>query len=509
MLLSEQQPSSLTVTPSLVSLATTPRHRRIALAVAIGMLLMGGLTLPVAQVAGPSSTVFLPTWVTLAVAADAMTAYLFFGQFMGARQPALAVLAGTYLFSSLIIVPYVLTFPHVFAAGGLLDAGPQTAIWLWVCWHGGYPLGLLTYLWVDKHFEDVRLSARGAIMLTALLCLLIPTTILLLTLGAIVGGHVLPTLVMNGQYTPLFSIASLVGVCTWGVGIVTGLGLLLRARGATLAQLWLSLATLAGVLDVLLTMISGSRDSIGWYMARLNSLLEAGIVLCALLYEVNQLYARLADQERTAQFVNGQLTVSNATLDKLAREDVLTGLPNRRTILEVTAMQLAQYRRHGDTFALLMVDVDNFKTYNDRLGHQEGDRVLRLVAQTLRGALRATDQIGRYGGEEFVIVLNQATATGITATARHLLQAVRQEPLQIEELCLPITVSIGAALARPSDETIDAIVQRADAALYAAKAAGKDRVVSATSDSADSLSGLHTLNYEGRRGITDEPGRHR
>lgn len=149
-------------TQSLTSVATTPVHRRVALAVAIALTLAAGVTLPVAHLPGPVSPAFLPTWAILAVAADALTAYLFFGQFLCTRQPALAALAGTYLYSSLIIVPYLLTFPHVFGAGGLLHAGTQTAIWLWVCWHSGFPVGLLTYLWVDRRYGAVRLSARDA-----------------------------------------------------------------------------------------------------------------------------------------------------------------------------------------------------------------------------------------------------------------------------------------------------------------------------------------------------------
>ncbi len=119
-------------TPSLTSVVTTAVHRQVALTVAIALTLTAGMTLPVAHLPGPASPAFLPTWAILAVAADALTAYLFFGQFLCTRQPALAALAGAYLYSSLIIVPYLLTFPHVFAAGGLFHAGAQTAIWLWV-----------------------------------------------------------------------------------------------------------------------------------------------------------------------------------------------------------------------------------------------------------------------------------------------------------------------------------------------------------------------------------------
>jgi len=404
---SVRPPAPPAPTPSLTSVVTTAVHRRVALTVALALTLTAGLTLPVAHLAGPASPAFLPTWAILAVAADALTAYLFFGQFLCTRQPALAALAGAYLYSSLIIVPYLLTFPHVFAAGGLLHAGAQTAIWLWVCWHGGFPLGVLTYLWVEHRYGEVRLSTCEARRLVALLCVGIPGVILLLSWGAIVGQGRLPVLIQGGHYTAVFSLASVVGLGTWGLSAAAGVGLLWRTRGRTMVPLWLSVAMLASTLDVVLTIAAGSRYSIGWYMARVNSLLEAGIVLCAMLHEITYLYMRLAAQEQAAQAMNHTLRAANEALDTLAREDVLTGVPNRRTILELVTAELARYRRYGGAFAVLVIDVDNFKAHNDRDGHVEGDRILRVVAHAMRRAIRTSDQIGRYGGEEFLIMLTQ------------------------------------------------------------------------------------------------------
>jgi len=467
------------VTPSLTSVATTPLHRRSAAALALALTLTAGLTLPVAHTPGPSSPAFLPAWALLAAAAAALTAYLFYGQFRGTRQPALAVLAGTYLYSSLTIVAYLLTFPHVFAAGGLFGAGPQTAIWLWVCWHGGFPLGLLVYVGVERRYGHAPLSAWAAGVATTLLWLGIPALALIVALGAVAGQRLLPVLIQGTHYTALFSLASVVGLLTWGLCAVAGVALLLATRGRTMAQLWLSLAALACGLDVALTIVAGSRYSVGWYMARVNSLIEASVVLCALLYEINALYARLAQQERTAQTMNQQLIAVNATLDKLAREDPLTGVPNRRMILEMVTTELARYRRSGAGFTLLMVDIDNFKLINDGHGHLAGDHVLRTVAQTLRRAIRGSDLIGRYGGEEFLILLAQTNEAGAMCATDHVLGAVRREGVEIAGRRVPVTVSMGTAVVQPDDQTIDAVVQRADAALYEAKRAGKDRVMHA------------------------------
>lgn len=473
---------AISPTLSLTSIPTRPAHRRFALIVAAVLTLTAGLTIPVAHLPGPFSPSFLPAWSVLAVAADALTAYLFFGQFLSTRQPAIAALASTYLYSSIIIVPYLLTFPHIFAAGGLFHAGPQTAIWLWVCWHSGFPLGLLTYIWVDHRYGDIRLSVRETRMLTTLLCILVPGAILLLSWGASVGQGRLPVLIQSSHYTALFSLPSVVGLATWGLSAVAGIGLLLRTRGRVMAQLWLSLAMLASLLDVILTISAGSRYSIGWYIAQINSLLEASIVLCAMLYEINQLYSRLAEQEYAAQTMNDTLRTANEALDKLAREDVLTGVPNRRTILEVADTELTRYLRYGTTFTVLVIDVDNFKTFNDRYGHLAGDHVLRAVTHAMSRSIRASDQIGRYGGEEFLIVLTQTAAAGALVAAEHIRDAVRQERVEIEGHGISLTVSIGMAAVQPSDSDVDEIVGRADAALYAAKRAGKDRVRRATDD---------------------------
>jgi len=144
--------------------------------------------------------------------------------------------------------------------------------------------------------------------------------------------------------------------------------------------------------------------------------------------------------------------------------------------------ELARYRRYGGAFAILVIDVDNFKAFNDRYGHVEGDRVLHAVARAMSRSIRTSDQIGRYGGEEFLIMLTQTTAAGALAAAVHITDAVRQERLDIEGHTIPLTVSIGVAAARPDDRVVEDVVRRADAALYDAKRAGKDRVAQATAD---------------------------
>jgi diguanylate cyclase (GGDEF)-like protein len=149
----------------------------------------------------------------------------------------------------------------------------------------------------------------------------------------------------------------------------------------------------------------------------------------------------------------------------------LTALPNRRAFNEAIEGLVHGRREHDRSFALLMLDLDRFKDYNDAHGHLAGDEVLRRTAMLLRGALRPGDLPARYGGEEFAVLLPDTDAAEAARAAERIVEAFHGEPWPGR----PVTVSIGLAAAG-RDEAAVAVVGRADAALYAAKAAGRDRV---------------------------------
>ena len=163
---------------------------------------------------------------------------------------------------------------------------------------------------------------------------------------------------------------------------------------------------------------------------------------------------------------------------RLAMSDALTGLRNRRALLEALDQQLALARRGGLPLALLAIDVDHFKQVNDRFGHLTGDRLLRQVAQLLESRLRAQDLAGRFGGEEFLVVLPNTGMDGAVSLAQALCEAVAAAPLQTDSgQPLPITVSIGVhGFDAAKDLNVDHLIHAADQALYRAKAAGRNRV---------------------------------
>ena len=165
-------------------------------------------------------------------------------------------------------------------------------------------------------------------------------------------------------------------------------------------------------------------------------------------------------------------------LDALSRIDSLTGLATRRQFDQSLRDAWEQARRSGQGIALLMVDIDCFKAFNDRFGHPAGDQCLRLVAATLAGcAVRSTDLVARYGGEEFAVVVASTPLAGAPALAERMRRAVEQLQLPSAESGRPVTISIGVGtVPRVLDADPAELLAAADAALYAAKRGGRNRV---------------------------------
>ena len=170
-------------------------------------------------------------------------------------------------------------------------------------------------------------------------------------------------------------------------------------------------------------------------------------------------------QQRTAE-----LEDANRRLDALSRTDVLTGLANRRSFVEAAGQRLATQAN-----ALLMIDIDHFKAINDRHGHAAGDAALRSVADALQGTLREHDLLARWGGEEFIALLD---ADGAQPVAERLREAVAAIRFRFGETSPALRVSIGLSITA-TGEALESAASRADAALYDAKRSGRDRVVAA------------------------------
>jgi diguanylate cyclase (GGDEF)-like protein/PAS domain S-box-containing protein len=164
-----------------------------------------------------------------------------------------------------------------------------------------------------------------------------------------------------------------------------------------------------------------------------------------------------------------------ALLEKLSSLDPLTHLPNRRSMEATIASRLAETRRYEVTFGVLFIDIDHFKTVNDTHGHETGDRVLRLVAKTLARSLRPFDLAGRWGGEEFLAVVLNVDTIGLGVVAERVRALIAETRIPFEDNYLSVSVSIGGTLAR-SDDSSEALLNRADQLMYQCKMEGRNRV---------------------------------
>jgi diguanylate cyclase (GGDEF)-like protein len=170
----------------------------------------------------------------------------------------------------------------------------------------------------------------------------------------------------------------------------------------------------------------------------------------------------------------------NRELDSLARVDALTGMRNRRDIEERLLAELSAAGRHQSNLAVLLIDIDHFKSVNDTQGHQIGDAVLCATAQTIQSTLRAEDSVGRWGGEEFLAVLPDTDADGALTIAERLRAQVAKPGLANSDPRDTITITIGAAVWTSGG--IDDLISRADHALYTGKGAGRNNVQLAVAD---------------------------
>ncbi len=164
------------------------------------------------------------------------------------------------------------------------------------------------------------------------------------------------------------------------------------------------------------------------------------------------------------------------TLRAAAATDSLTGLANHITIINELKKALRQPPQKDRPVVAIMADIDLFKQVNDTHGHQVGDKVLIEIASRIRSALRDFDEIGRYGGEEFLLVLNGADLNTAQRVAERVREHVASQPINLQGLEIKSSISLGVAVARP-DEQADTLLAHADKALYAAKGAGRNCVV--------------------------------
>ncbi|UYN93454.1 MAG: MASE4 domain-containing protein [Enhydrobacter sp.] len=262
--------------------------RRVALAVAVFLVVAFVALVPFAKEPLAPLPPFIPSYQSALLLCDLMTAAVLFGQFSIQRSPGLLILATAYLFTAFAIVPHTLSFPGLFAPGGAIGGGTQTTVWLYMLWHGVFPLMVAAYALTksaDRRLEPARLwiplAVAGAL-----------AAVVAGTLMTTAGHDLLPVLLKpdNTYTTAMYVVITSI----WALNIVALAALLARPPHRTL-DLWLMVVMVAWIGDVgLSATFNAKRFDVGFYFGRAYGLLAAGFVLMMLLLETRALYARLA-----------------------------------------------------------------------------------------------------------------------------------------------------------------------------------------------------------------------
>jgi diguanylate cyclase (GGDEF)-like protein len=195
---------------------------------------------------------------------------------------------------------------------------------------------------------------------------------------------------------------------------------------------------------------------------------------------VLELQIRMSSMLRIKRLAN-ELERANKELAALATTDALTKVANRRMLDQRLLEEFERSRRYLRPLAILVVDVDHFKSVNDTYGHQVGDRVLTEVARSIQDSIRKSDLVGRFGGEEFVIVAPETPAAPVHNLAERIRINIQKRTAAAKDTGIPtVTASLGVATTELDVNTVAELLKRADDALYAAKQAGRNRVIVAT-----------------------------
>ncbi|MCW8908512.1 MAG: EAL domain-containing protein [Sedimenticola sp.] len=201
------------------------------------------------------------------------------------------------------------------------------------------------------------------------------------------------------------------------------------------------------------------------------------VVLLLFVYRNRQLVRhRLEIQEKNNQLaeINQRLSEQKNRIEYLAEHDVLTGLPNRQSLLQRLDHGLSLARRREQKLALMFIDLDRFKNINDTLGHDVGDEVLKCLAEKMKGVLRDSDTLVRVGGDEFILLMEAISGDDEPGVVAEKIQRVVNQPIQVREYSLDTTASIGIAVYPDDGEDANTLIKNADSAMYSAKDAGKD-----------------------------------
>jgi signal transduction histidine kinase len=299
----------------LAALPPSQGQIRLALGVVTVLLVAFVVTAPFTNTQLPRVDAFIPAFETAIVINDLITSILLFSQFFIVRRWALLALANGYLFTALIVIPHVLTFPALFAPTGLLGAGLQSTVWLYIFWHAGSPLAVIVYVLLeDRNAESgTSVPERSPAAVIGWSVAIVTAMVCGLTWVAVAGDGLLPSVFLD-RVEMNRSLSSLFGGLIMSLDAVALALLWLRRR--SVLDLWLMVMCCTWLLEaVIAAVLINSRFSLGWYAGRIYALIATLFVLVVLLSEATTLYAHLA---RSVMRQRGEREARQIAMDAMA-----------------------------------------------------------------------------------------------------------------------------------------------------------------------------------------------
>jgi diguanylate cyclase (GGDEF)-like protein len=424
----------------------------------LGLIVVALLITPVAGIQIGISYPLVAMLGAATATVAAVIALLMLVQAQANASLPMAVLSAGFAYATATMVPYGLLFPGMFPGLATAVGASATAVeYLWFLWQAGLLVAILAYQWLRlAERSDPAASTRGRLFIAGLVFAFIVLTPLAIWLPILppattAGGH--RTEVFSSFMMPVIALLAAASVFET-----------FRGRSRTnVIDVWMMIVSFSIIIEMYLNVTGLAGFTIGWYAARVVVLVATSAVLAVMLWRASR---RFADLVERAEVLEGE-----------AHTDILTGLPNRRRFDEEFARAFGSAIRRSSPIGVAIVDIDHFKNYNDAFGHQAGDGALRRIAEAIAESVeRSGDFAARYGGEEFVVILEDTTLAGAAGVGERIRNAVLDAGIAAPSGGL-LSVSVGVA-ARLPGSTGEALLRQADAALYDAKNAGRNRVAS-------------------------------